>query len=337
MQLLALLYTLAAAAAPFAAASVREDPGNGGAADVTLESNPQPGTEYPPNESNPHAPPPFAAASVREDPGNGAAAGVTLQSIPHSHGGTCDPNSLGTNPGTDVHMSGCTGLRNCKNNCAWIRHHEFSYARCESRCLGYFNADGPRGCPNGNNNPTGHDAYWCDGLFGGGWTRVRHVEAGNTWHPARDRLSGTETYGGEGHDSSWSVSFASRVPNFDQFLFATGDCQKWLAADKDEVIGEYYANSPRRILASSTSDTPYHARWYNRAGALEDPWISLTDHGDAIGRGDILYGENRFGHAHAANVLPFHDGADVYIRASGSSHRSGNPLDGGGFKYLRGE
>ena len=145
-------------------------------------------------------------------------------------------------------------------------------------------------------------------------------------------------YGTEGvEDSSWSVRFASKVPNFDQFIFATGDCQKWLATAKDEVIGEYYANSHRSILASSINPNPYKARWYNREGAAEDPWISLTNHGPAIGQGNILYGENSWGGAHAAKVLPIHDGADVYIRASGSSHRSSNQLDRGGFKYLRGE
>jgi hypothetical protein len=179
----------------------------------------------------------------------------------------------------------------------------------------------------------------CHGLFGGGWTRVRHVKAGRTWHPATDRLSGRDEYGTEGwEDSSWSVRFSPKVPNYDQFLFATGDCQKWLAADKDQVVGGYYTNSPRRILASSHRQFgPYQARWYNRRGVLEDPWISLIDHDVAVGRGDILYGEYSFGHAHAANVLPMHNGADVYIRASGSSHRSSNQLDEGGFKYLRGE
>ena len=45
-----------------------------------------------------------------------------------------------------------------------------------------------------------------------------------------------------------------------------------------------------------------------------DPWISLTDHGSAIGEGNLLYGENSFGGQHAAQVLPIHNGANVFIR-----------------------
>ena len=32
-------------------------------------------------------------------------------------------------------------------------------------------------------------------IDGGGWTLVRHVPAGNTWHKATDQLRGTDVYG----------------------------------------------------------------------------------------------------------------------------------------------
>jgi len=156
----------------------------------------------------------------------------------------------------------------------------------------------------------------CRDLSAGGWHRVRHVPPGNRWHQASDSLEGTEEYGTEGDDTAaWSVIFDSKVENYAQFLFATGDCEKWLVANRDDVVGENYANSPRQIQASSTSDTPYVARWYRRRGAREDPWVSLNDHGPAIGEGNILYGGNNFGGGHATNVLPMHGGADVYIKA----------------------
>jgi len=53
---------------------------------------------------------------------------------------------------------------------------------------------------------------------------------------------------------------------------------------------------------SSTNDQPYKARMYRRSGNIEDPWISLEDHGTAIGAGTILYGENNFGGNHALTV-----------------------------------
>ena len=105
---------------------------------------------------------------------------------------------------------------------------------------------------------------------------------------------------------------------FDQFLFATGDEQKWLIADKNTVIGGYYSDSPRTILKSSSSADSYTAKWYRREGSQEDPWVSLTDHSGAAAAGDILYGGNSYGGTHASAVLPNHNGANVFVRnASG--------------------
>merc|ERR1712178_285767 len=85
----------------------------------------------------------------------------------------------------------------------------------------------------------------------------------------------------------------------------------WLVAPKSSVLG-WYANGNRQITESSTHKSPYQARWYRRQGAKEDPWISLNDHGPAIGQGNIVYGENRFGGTHASAVLPSHQGANVF-------------------------
>jgi len=157
----------------------------------------------------------------------------------------------------------------------------------------------------------------CGGLLDtGGWQLVRHVPAGNRWHPSSDALAGTDTYGDPAGGSlstvAWTVPWDSNA--FNQFLFATGDCDRWLIASKDAVIGAHYANSDRQILMSSTNPNPYMARWYNRAGCVEDPWISLEDHGPAIGNGKIIYGENGFGSTHAAAILPSHQGANVFVR-----------------------
>jgi hypothetical protein len=101
---------------------------------------------------------------------------------------------------------------------------------------------------------------------------------------------------------------------FDEFLFATGDGQAWLIAERAQVQEVFGGPSDREILMSSTSPTRYTAQWYHRAAQSEDPWISLTDHGDAIGEGNMLYGEASFGGAHAANVLPAHNGANRHAR-----------------------
>ena len=160
-----------------------------------------------------------------------------------------------------------------------------------------------------------------EGSVGDNWELVRRVKAGNSWHPATDQLRGTDVYGTFVNDSSVDSTFsiAYDLDQVQDFLFITGDKEKWLIASKFSVMndGSWYQNEARDIKKSSISTTPYQAKWYRRSGHKEDPWISLTDHGGAIGAGDILYGENRFGGGHARNILPLHNGANVYIRKTG--------------------
>eukprot|EP00937_MAST-01D_sp_MAST-1D-sp2_P000029 g29.t1 len=112
----------------------------------------------------------------------------------------------------------------------------------------------------------------CHDLAGGGWTRVRHVKPGKKWHPATDQLVGTDVYGTAGSDeSSWSINFESAVPGYDEFLFAYGGCDHWLAATKQAVTGGFYAGTDRDILQSSASANPYKAKWYRRSGNSADP------------------------------------------------------------------
>ena len=116
-------------------------------------------------------------------------------------------------------------------------------------------------------------------------------------------------------NEEWSTKFDKT--EFNQFLFATGDENKWLIASKNEVTGSVYKETPRLIYKSSTNPNSYEARWYRREGILEDPWISLTDYSLAINEGYILYGGNHFGGAHASTILPVHKGANVFIRLHG--------------------
>ena len=67
----------------------------------------------------------------------------------------------------------------------------------------------------------------------GGWTLVRHAPGGFTkWHPATDNLAGTDEYGdpstGPMSRSPWSIPFETAVNGYDELLFASGDCSKWL-------------------------------------------------------------------------------------------------------------
>ena len=153
------------------------------------------------------------------------------------------------------------------------------------------------------------------------WTLVRSLAAGETWHPATDQLVGTDVYGDPSSDT-FSIKFEDKVPGFNQFLFTTGDCAKQLVATKEAVVGiisaafpkgnAWYDNTPRQVLGSSYNNLPYQARWYRRHGHLEDPWISLTNHDDAIRTNNLLYqpGENSFAWKSHAPL----QGSKVYIR-----------------------
>merc|ERR1712100_640823 len=77
----------------------------------------------------------------------------------------------------------------------------------------------------------------------------------------------------------------------------------------------------------------YTARWYNRGNA-EDPGLSLNDHGPAIGQGNIIYGENKFGGTHARAILPKHSGANVWIRKT-EMEPATTQIWGGGWTLVR--
>jgi surface protein len=146
--------------------------------------------------------------------------------------------------------------------------------------------------------------------LGGGWTKVRHVPSGNSWHPAKDRLVGTETYGDSNVDSvAWSIDFESAAPGYNQFLFSSGDGSLWLVATKSAVVGEYYSNGLRDVMASSSNADAYQAKWYRRSGNNEDPWISVGNFATGV-----VYGGNAVGGNLA--VVQNNGGADVYVRAA---------------------
>ena len=107
---------------------------------------------------------------------------------------------------------------------------------------------------------------------GTGWTLVRRVKPGETWHPSTDRLRGTDTYGNKPaifastSDETFSVPFGE----FDQFLFSTGDEAKWLVASKNAVLGDPTAcvvqNPPNNFDRSIAA---FGRRLTAAAGAME--------------------------------------------------------------------
>jgi len=153
----------------------------------------------------------------------------------------------------------------------------------------------------------------CLPIDGGGWKLVRYVPSGNTFHPATDKLAGTDVYGNPRDMSkAWSVSFSTTNRHRLQFLFAFGNCDKWLIADADVVLDDAWDYAQRSIYKSSRFYYRYTAGWYKRSRQKADPQISLEDHAVSRPLKDVLYVESSWVAKDFGGN--YHNGASVYIR-----------------------
>ena len=169
----------------------------------------------------------------------------------------------------------------------------------------------------------------CDAsVVGDGWKLVRHVPAGALWHTATDNLRGTSIYGtwSLNNDASlFSIKFEHI--NYNEYLFATGNCKYWLISSKQQVLtqgGKFDA----KICSSVINNSSYYARWWNRPDHFEEPWyiylyihlyeiiyltrtyrITYRDFPSAT----VLYGQSGH-HLWWGNIRNADEGADVYIR-----------------------
>lgn len=157
-----------------------------------------------------------------------------------------------------------------------------------------------------------------DDIDGGGWSLVRRVKQGRKWHPATDQLAGTSVYGTFVNDGSvgetFSRYFADELDGNTEFLFSSGDCYHWLIANEYNVVYRRGAPFLADITAASDIQQAHQALWYHRSTHLEDPWISLEDHDDAVYAATVLYGENDWYGDSRDALLSDHNGANVYIR-----------------------
>ena len=109
------------------------------------------------------------------------------------------------------------------------------------------------------------------------WTQVKHLPASSmTWYTSEDNLRGTFVTGDPAiATAEWSLNFEHS--DYDKFIFASGDWSIWLQADKTEVGpgGNYPRSSPRNVINSSSSLTPYTSDWENN-GLSHAPIIQLN-------------------------------------------------------------
>ena len=182
--------------------------------------------------------------------------------------------------------------------------------------------------------PIGHTPRESFNDGNGSWRLVRRVKPGASWHPATDNLVGFDVYGNnrtETSNTSWSIKYDE--DNFNEFLFKTGDGNRWMIMSRKEVMS---LPLPARYDEDSTKDpnsnpnasikkgiskyydgsTVFENKtriMYNRPfNAPEDPWLSFLDHSDENNGIAMLYGENS--KSSYTNLVTSHNGVNVYIR-----------------------
>ena len=140
------------------------------------------------------------------------------------------------------------------------------------------------------------------------------LEGDNCWHQATDNLAGTDSYGTCDADpmglNAYSLPFAAM--DWTEMLLSSGDMTMFTVLTRDSIEecstgandGQWH---PNIILSSDTAG--YTATQYCRAGAREDPWISVGDHPDRV-----VYGEGWCG-AHWADDAPVQGGMNVWVNA----------------------
>ena len=89
---------------------------------------------------------------------------------------------------------------------------------------------------------------------GSGWRLVRWVPPGDKWHSAVDQLRGTEEYG-DPADTNEAFSIKFHQDDFDQFLFSTGDCVKWLIASNDKILRIFDLEQPSEPIVKFEGHT----------------------------------------------------------------------------------
>merc|ERR1712038_1762123 len=159
---------------------------------------------------------------------------------------------------------------------------------------------------------TNQDCKGYERISGEGWVRVRHIPEGNTWHPVNDNLMGTAEYGDPQDDTQpWSLPWS--VLEVEEFLFATGDKEKWIIVNKVQLIGadgtKEYNKGNITVRASSGNCDPYQAVMYKRSYINEDPYVNIFDH-----PGEVMYAENSYPHHN--QLVRTHGGMDVFIKTS---------------------
>lgn len=163
----------------------------------------------------------------------------------------------------------------------------------------------------------------------GGWMLVRRIN--NNWNSFSDDLQGTEIVGTYTPNPLSPNTFGMKFDDFNytEFLFTTGDKQKWLITNTTSVYDGWTSSmscgdAQGQVLKSSSSQNPSTVGWCKRHSRNEDPWISIETHGHGGNSGSsnsfshsMLYGE-RNADAPTATTWAYYlqnlNGVSIYVR-----------------------
>jgi hypothetical protein len=101
-------------------------------------------------------------------------------------------------------------------------------------------------------------------IAGTGWRLIRQIPKKDA-HNINYWFSGDENF--------------TDVEDHHELLFITGDYQKWLIANRNQVAGENYGSQYRNLISSSLNPDAHQVVWYNRSDILRDPLIKLSQSG----------------------------------------------------------
>ena len=129
------------------------------------------------------------------------------------------------------------------------------------------------------------------GEIGHGWSLARRTE-GNTF-PYNDNLAGTEV-DGTPHNSpkgtAFSAAFAEVAPNYDQFLFATGECTRWVLSDRSSIDQFHLETAGLKTVIIESSSIKQSGHQLNMYGGSDAPskFPMITDVSYTLGNADSV-------------------------------------------------
>ena len=153
------------------------------------------------------------------------------------------------------------------------------------------------------------------------------LQGDNCWHQATDNLAGTDEYGTSDADplgtNAYTIPFNLR--SWNNMLLASGDMSMYVVMERSVIEecstgqndGQWF---PDILEASDAGEAT--VTQYCRAGAREDPWISVGHHPDKV-----VYGEGYCG-AHWDDDAPVQGGMNVWVDSIAALDIATEPTSG---------